>query len=982
MTISASSRRQNREALESALACAPRLSAALAGVDPYDADFGSKFAAQLDKALDGYWPGVVAAAPEGNSPEAVLRNAWAVCRSPLEHAVLFRAARASAEAGLAVLAQSLWHGAARARVADPLAVAVAEGCQAPPDLAQDARFKAGLRVRYALASRLARQCRPSELIECALAVTKATAWTRKTELLRVAGQAQARSISSRLRPVEFLRLPDAAQDFVLSDEELAGALMPPSQRAKAGSRSWLLAGRRRRDMLQRAMSQLCDAMGSLNFKKADRLLTSLEVDALARDLFADASVARDRRARLSPQAKTWFALSAGACLNLSRLTSRGAPRHWSLSAAQIAEGLLDGSVDWQKIRKEERELIQKSWTKPVQLELARSGHEGIFDASATVWGHLPLSELMRLAGQREDFTGILAQHFKAAGADGAEILRALAGSEGPQWHAHLAEAMGGRGSRMTLGRALSPWIGSDAWRHAGGWQLHQDTLAGDLAWLARTRPEIVDPASFARVLALAACAPGPDAQTRLVLNVAWQGREGMPLKNLVNIADHCPQLADELAPRLAYAQLKKFTSLAKSNKGLLERLFKAAPAALQPMVYVPYVQCPHAPGELLQLLVWGVRNKVAPGWIPRWAELAKLENDETGDGLASLAIVLSRDLKRLRRLTRGVVPDERVERALTRAALAIQKAGGRPQPLLELAGLVGMPAIASLAAVMGQIRYETAPGHRLDAAYLTWQLPKKSGGNRTISAPGHALKRVQRAILERVLSRFEAHPAAFGFVKGRSIKQNAEPHVGSKIVANADIRDCFPSVKWPLVLGALRRDLGAQLSPAALQLMVDLCTANGGLPIGAPTSPALLNRVLVKTDEILSAAAQQRNCVYTRYADDLTFSGEHGAVEMLGVAKGVLSRIGLELDPRKTNIFRRGRRQVCTGLAVNERVSVPRRIRRRMRAAVQAVEHGKTPTWHGLPQSEASLRGRLAFLAMLHPQEAAQLKKRLDGAKD
>jgi RNA-directed DNA polymerase len=77
--------------------------------------------------------------------------------------------------------------------------------------------------------------------------------------------------------------------------------------------------------------------------------------------------------------------------------------------------------------------------------------------------------------------------------------------------------------------------------------------------------------------------------------------------------------------------------------------------------------------------------------------------------------------------------------------------------------------------------------------------------------------------------------------------------------------------------------------------------------------------VLLKTDEILTDAADRRDCVYTRYADDLTFSGGDGVVGLLGIATGVLQRIGLELDPRKTNIFRKGRRQCCTGLVVNEK---------------------------------------------------------------
>ena len=129
------------------------------------------------------------------------------------------------------------------------------------------------------------------------------------------------------------------------------------------------------------------------------------------------------------------------------------------------------------------------------------------------------------------------------------------------------------------------------------------------------------------------------------------------------------------------------------------------------------------------------------------------------------------------------------------------------------------------------------------------------------------------------------------------------------------------------------RDLSDRLSPLSISFLVDLCTADGVLPVGAPTSPAILNRVLFKTDQILSQQAALRECSYSRYADDLTFSGGEKAVGLLGVARGVLGQIGLELDPQKTNIFRRGRRQMCTGLVVNERVNVPRTIKKKLRAA-------------------------------------------------
>ena len=94
---------------------------------------------------------------------------------------------------------------------------------------------------------------------------------------------------------------------------------------------------------------------------------------------------------------------------------------------------------------------------------------------------------------------------------------------------------------------------------------------------------------------------------------------------------------------------------------------------------------------------------------------------------------------------------------------------------------------------------------------------------------------------------------------------------------------------------------------------------------------------------------------------------------MIGLTRGVLTRINLELDPKKTNIFRRGRRQLCTGLVVNENVNIPRKVRKLLRAAVHAFQAGKNVTWNGEMTTLSSLRGRLEFLRMVSPRNASDL---------
>jgi len=313
------------------------------------------------------------------------------------------------------------------------------------------------------------------------------------------------------------------------------------------------------------------------------------------------------------------------------------------------------------------------------------------------------------------------------------------------------------------------------------------------------------------------------------------------------------------------------------------------------------------------------------------------------------------------------------------ASILPDRSGTRAQ--LELMSILGLGELGVINQVLARMKRSADTACKLDHEYFKWTLPKKSGGTRLVSAPSRPLKRLQRALLHKVIEQLGEHEAAFGFVKDRSIKQNAARHVGQNVVVNCDIKNCFPSISWRLVLGCLRRDLGEHLSPATVSLLTDIICSRGALPIGAPTSPAILNRVLYATDQYLSEAASRRGATYSRYADDLTFSGESNVVSLIKVTESLLSRIGLELDPKKTNIYRRGRRQIVTGLTVNQKVSVPRRVRRQLRAAIHALENGQPHHWHGAVQSDSALLGRLNFLKDISPELAEPLLKRFKAVK-
>ncbi len=273
------------------------------------------------------------------------------------------------------------------------------------------------------------------------------------------------------------------------------------------------------------------------------------------------------------------------------------------------------------------------------------------------------------------------------------------------------------------------------------------------------------------------------------------------------------------------------------------------------------------------------------------------------------------------------------------------------------------------------------PGCAFDRFYKVSEVPKKSGGRRVITAPSAALKRLQRRMVDNGLGTLALAESCHGFRPGHSILSNASAHVGREMVVNVDIRGFFPSTLRDRVFGALYRRYSQTLSGGAMSLLTEICCYGGALATGAPTSPVVANLVLTGVDRALEKVAARFGIAYTRYADDLTFSGGTDTKRILPFVVKLLRKQGYELDPKKTQIYRRGRRQMVTGLVVNVKANVPRWVRRRLRAAVHRVTQGRAPEWDGREMSAAELGGRVAQLAKVQPGEFRALREAIGSSK-
>ena len=222
-----------------------------------------------------------------------------------------------------------------------------------------------------------------------------------------------------------------------------------------------------------------------------------------------------------------------------------------------------------------------------------------------------------------------------------------------------------------------------------------------------------------------------------------------------------------------------------------------------------------------------------------------------------------------------------------------------------------------------------AVSNKLGKHYRNAKLPKKSGGYRTLSIPDAVLKSIQKQIAEVLLIHrpVSRHAKAYRF--GSSTVRNAKTHVGKPIVLKLDILHFFDSIRYSTVKDIV---FPAEIYAEPLRILLAmLCYHKDALPQGAPSSPAITNIIMYEFDELVGQWCRERNIAYTRYCDDMTFSGNFDPVEVIAFVRLELRKIGFLLNEQKTRIQKSGQQQSVTGIVVNEKLSIPAAYRRKLR---------------------------------------------------
>jgi retron-type reverse transcriptase len=286
---------------------------------------------------------------------------------------------------------------------------------------------------------------------------------------------------------------------------------------------------------------------------------------------------------------------------------------------------------------------------------------------------------------------------------------------------------------------------------------------------------------------------------------------------------------------------------------------------------------------------------------------------------------------------------------------------------------------------------------------------KRSGSLRLLEAPKPRLKRLQRRVLDAILAHIPPHDAAHGFRPGRSVTSFVEPHVGRTIVLKMDLKDFFATITAARVLSIF---LTAGYSERVARLLAGLCTntvprqilkgaprpeidpdrphspaiwrarqlyRTPHLPQGAPTSPALANLSAYRLDARLTGLALAAGAAYTRYADDLVFSGGDDFARSIGRFPSHVAAIaiqeGFAVQHRKTRVMRRSCRQRAAGVVINDRINMPRDDYDRLKATLcNCVRHGPhEQNRAGVADFRAHLAGRVAHAVRLNPDRGRRL---------
>ena len=264
--------------------------------------------------------------------------------------------------------------------------------------------------------------------------------------------------------------------------------------------------------------------------------------------------------------------------------------------------------------------------------------------------------------------------------------------------------------------------------------------------------------------------------------------------------------------------------------------------------------------------------------------------------------------------------------------------------------------------------------NNLDKHYRNIFIPKHDGSKRKLSIPDLILKRVQRSIADNILADYPISRYAMAYTKGSNVQKNASLHVGKQKILKLDVDGFFDHITYSRVKDCVF--CKENYSEPIRILLTMLCYYKESLPQGAPTSPAITNIIMYDFDEKIGKYCEENNISYSRYCDDITFSGgDFDEKAVISVVKDELRKLGLFLKNKKTAVIPNTKRQTVTGIVVNEKIGLTKEYKNKIRQEIYYIKNygidghlskiGEPNKQHYLN----SLKGRVAFVVQTIPED-------------
>ncbi|EQB8042709.1 reverse transcriptase family protein [Aeromonas hydrophila] len=259
--------------------------------------------------------------------------------------------------------------------------------------------------------------------------------------------------------------------------------------------------------------------------------------------------------------------------------------------------------------------------------------------------------------------------------------------------------------------------------------------------------------------------------------------------------------------------------------------------------------------------------------------------------------------------------------------------------------------------------------------YRKFHIPKKKGGFREIHAPYPSLLALQKIISEKIQPYLKIHRSCFSYRKNISFIDNAAHHLGSKEILSLDIEDFFGNISRQKVFDVLSQSgFNNHLSNEITYLV----TYKDYLPQGAPTSPIISNSIFYKIDARLYKLSEKLNLKYSRYADDITISGEKIPSNFPRYIEDILLQHGFSLNKGKTRLKKGASKKIITGVSITSgRVMAPRIFKRNLRTEIYHLERNNYAISSPIdPMLYERLIGKLNFLLQVEPENTYAIEKK------